>query len=297
MSQFKSGFIAIMGRPNVGKSTLMNQLVGEKVAIISHKPQTTRHQIRGILNGDDYQMVFIDTPGLHKPKSRLGEFMVKSALSALEEVDAAIVVVDASEEIGTGDRAAIESLKDTKTPVVLVLNKIDKIEKNQLLALIDGFQGIPYIREIIPMSALKGDGAEDLLKVLESFLEEGPKYFPEDMYTDQPERVIVAEMIREKTLHLLRDEIPHGIGVEILSMEQIREDMVEIHANLMCERQSHKPIIIGKRGSMLKEIGTKSRHDMEKLLGSRINLQLWVKVVPDWRNKTAIMRDLGYHEG
>jgi len=296
MGSYKSGFIAIIGRSNVGKSTLMNEIIGNKVAIVSDRPQTTRNQIKGIFTTSDYQMVFMDTPGLHLPKTKLGKFMLQAVTDSLEEVDAVIVVVDASEYIGAGDMAAIDKLENINTPAVLVLNKIDLIEKNELLAIIDRFKDNSHINNIIPVSALTGDGIEELVDVLAGYLPEGPKFFPDDMITDRPEMFIVREIIREKALQNIKEEIPHGVGIEILRIQQTGKNMIEIHANIVCEKQSHKPIIIGKRGSMIKKLGTEARQDIEKLFASRVNLQLWVRVKPQWRDNISLMKDYGYDE-
>lgn len=296
MTKFKSGFIAIIGRSNVGKSTLMNEIIGDKVAIVSDRPQTTRNQIKGIFTTKDYQMVFLDTPGLHLPKTKLGKFMVKAATDSLDEVDAVLVVIDASEYIGAGDMSAIDKLENIKTPAILVLNKIDKIEKVDLLAIIDRFKDNSNIKNIIPISALKGDGIEELVDVLQKYLPEGPQFFPDDMVTDRPEMFIVREIIREKTLRNIKEEIPHGVGIEILKIEQVRDNLMEIHANIVCEKQSHKPIIIGKQGKMIKRLGTHAREDIEKLFACKVNLQLWVRVKPLWRDNMSLMRDYGYDE-
>jgi len=296
MSKFKSGFIAIIGRSNVGKSTLMNEIIGDKVAIVSDRPQTTRNQIKGIFTTKDYQMVFLDTPGLHLPKNKLGKFMIKATTDSLEEVDAVIVVVDASEYIGAGDMSAIEKLEQVNTPAILILNKIDKVEKQDLLAIIDRFKDNKNISNIIPISALKGDGIEELVDVLQSYLPEGPRFFPDDMVTDRPERFIVREIIREKTLLNIREEIPHGVGIEILKIDQLNDNFMEIHANIVCEKQSHKPIIIGKRGSMIKKLGSEARRDIEKLFACKVNLQLWVRIKPLWRDNISLMKDYGYDE-
>ncbi len=296
MTNYKSGFIAIIGRSNVGKSTLMNEIIGDKVAIVSDRPQTTRNQIKGIYTTKDYQMVFLDTPGLHLPKTKLGKYMVQAVTDSLEEVDAVIVVIDASEYIGAGDMSAIDKLDSVNTPAILVLNKIDKVEKMDLLAIIDRFKDNKNINNIIPISALTGDGIEELVDVLSQHLPEGPKFFPDDMVTDRPEMFIVREIIREKALRNIREEIPHGVGIEILKIEQIRDNLMEIHANIVCEKQSHKPIIIGKRGSMIKKLGSEARQDIEKLFACRVNLQLWVRIKPLWRDNLSLMKDYGYDE-
>ncbi|MDY2735614.1 GTPase Era [Intestinibacter sp.] len=294
---FKSGFVSIVGRPNVGKSTLMNNVVGEKIAIMSDKPQTTRNTIQAVYTDEKCQIVFLDTPGIHKPKNKLGEFMVKSATDAFKNVDLVLFVVDDSKKIGPGDRKIIEDLKGIKTPVVLVLNKIDKLEEAELFDLMNLYSKEELFKEIVPISALKGRNINELLKVIEKYLEEGPKYFPDYMITDQPERVLVSELIREKVLHYLDDEVPHGVAVEIERMKSRKDkDIVDISAVIYCERESNKGIIIGKNGRKLKGIGKSAREDMEFLLGSKINLQLWVKVKENWRNLQNYISDFGYND-
>ena len=294
---FKSGFVSIVGRPNVGKSTLMNNVVGEKIAIMSDKPQTTRNTIQAVYTDEDCQIVFLDTPGIHKPKNKLGEFMVKSATDAFKNVDLVLFVVDDSKKIGPGDRKIIEDLKGIKTPVILVLNKIDKLEEAELFELMHLYSKEEVFKEIVPISALKGRNINELLKVIGKYLEEGPKYFPDYMITDQPERVLVSELIREKVLHYLNDEVPHGVAVEVERMKSRNDkDIVDISAVIYCERDSHKGIIIGKNGRKLKGIGKSAREDMELLLGSKINLQLWVKVKENWRNLQNYISDFGYND-
>lgn len=294
---FKSGFVSIVGRPNVGKSTLMNNVVGEKIAIMSDKPQTTRNTIQAVYTDEDCQIVFLDTPGIHKPKNKLGEFMVKSATDAFKNVDLVLFVVDDSKKIGPGDRKIIEDLKGIKTPVILVLNKIDKLEEAELFELMHLYSKEEVFKEIVPISALKGRNVNELLKVIGKYLEEGPKYFPDYMITDQPERVLVSELIREKVLHYLNDEVPHGVAVEVERMKSRNDkDIVDISAVVYCERDSHKGIIIGKNGRKLKGIGKSAREDMELLLGSKINLQLWVKVKENWRNLQNYISDFGYND-
>ena len=293
--KFQSGFVSLVGRPNVGKSTLMNHFIGEKIAIISNKPQTTRNKITSILTKEHFQCVFIDTPGIHKPKHKLGEYMVKSAENALNEVDVVLMLIEPTERVLELDKYVIERLKNVKTPVVLVINKIDTIEKQKLLKVIDQYRQIYDFAEVVPISAIKGQNTESLLHVIEKYLPEGPQYFPEDMVTDQPERQIVAEIIREKALHLLEDEIPHGIAVEITSMKKRpNKNLVDVEATIYCEKESHKGIIIGKQGSMLKKIGSRARIDAERLLGSPIYLQLWVKVKKDWRDSDFLLKNFGY---
>lgn len=293
---FKSGFVSLIGRPNVGKSTLMNCLIGEKIAIISSKPQTTRNQIQSILTTDDYQLIFIDTPGIHKPKSKLGDYMVKSAETTLNNVDVVLYLIEPYEKIKDSDMAILNRLEKVKTPVFLVINKIDTVDKSQLLKVIDAYRAVYSFTEIIPISALKGKNKEDLLSSIVKYLPEGPQYFPEDMITDQPERQLVAELIREKALYLLQEEIPHGIAVEITSMKKREnKDLIDIDATIYCERDSHKGIIIGKQGSMLKKIGSNARRDIQRLLGSAINLQIWIKVKKDWRDSDFLLKNFGYN--
>ena len=294
MKKFRSGFVTIVGRPNVGKSTLMNALVGEKVAIVSSRPQTTRNRIMGVMTRDDWQMVFLDTPGIHTPRTKLGNYMMQSVREAMDGMDGMMVLVDAT-AIGEHDRSIVRDMASKKVPKVLLLNKIDLLQPEKLLALIASFADCGY-DAIIPISAKTGDGLEQLVQTMVAKLPEGPKYFPDDMMTDQPERLIVAEMIREKALLHLRDEVPHGIGVEIMGMNKEGEDFMEIHATIYCERDAHKGIIIGKRGAMLQQIGTEARHDIENLLDLHVNLKLWVKVRPDWRNKAGALRNFGFTE-
>ncbi|MGL5312885.1 MAG: GTPase Era [Peptostreptococcaceae bacterium] len=292
---FKSGFVSIVGRPNVGKSTLMNNVVGEKIAIMSDKPQTTRNTIQAVYTDEECQMVFLDTPGIHKPKNKLGEFMVKSATDAFKNVDLVLFVVDDSKKIGPGDRMIIEDLRNIKTPVVLIINKMDQIEEQDLFDMMKMYHAEGVFKEIVPISALKGRNIKELLKVIQNYLEEGPKYFPEYMITDQPERVLVSELIREKVLHYIHDEVPHGVAVEIEKMKSRNDkEIVDISAVIYCERDSHKGIIIGKNGRKLKGIGKSAREDMELLLGSQINLQLWVKVKENWRNLQNYVSNFGY---
>ena len=291
----KSGFISLVGRPNVGKSTLMNHLIGEKIAIISNKPQTTRNKITSILTKEDFQCIFIDTPGIHKPKHKLGEYMVKAAENALNEIDVVLMLIEPTEKVLEKDKYVIERLKNVKTPVILVINKIDTIEKEKLLQVIDNYRQLYHFAEVVPISAIKGQNTEELLNVIQKYLPEGPQYFPEDMVTDQPERQIVSEIIREKALHLLEDEIPHGIAVEVTAMKKREnKNLVDVQATIYCEKESHKGIVIGKQGSMLKKIGSRSRTDVERLLGSPIYLQLWVKVKKDWRDSDFLLKNFGY---
>ncbi len=295
--KFKSGFVTIIGRPNVGKSTLINRLLGERVSIISSKPQTTRNSIRCIYTNDEYQIVFIDTPGIHKPKHKLGEYMVKTATESLKGVDVAVVMLDCSTDIGAGDMHIIEIAQNIKSPVILVLNKIDKIPKAKLEQLAASLiMHEDYFNSIIPVSASTGENLEELLKEIVKYLPEGPKYFTEDIYTDVPEKFIVSEIIREKILELTSEEVPHGTAVEVTSMkERENRDLMDIEATIFCEKDSHKGILIGRQGSMLKEIGVRSRVDIENLLHCKINLQLWVKVKNDWRDNKSILKNLGYN--
>lgn len=292
---FHSGFVSLIGRPNVGKSTLMNLLIGEKISIISSKPQTTRNKIQTILTTDTMQVIFVDTPGIHKSKSKLGDYMVKSAETSLNDVDIVLYLIEPYEKIKDSDKAILKRLEKVKTPVFLVINKIDTVEKPELLKVIENYSKEYNFAEIIPLSALKGKNQETLLENIEKYLPEGPKYFPEDMITDQPEKQIVSEIIREKALYLLQDEIPHGIAVEITSMKHRKDkDIMDIEATIYCERDSHKGIIIGKQGSMLKKIGSNARRDIQRFLGGQINLQIWIKVKKDWRDSDFLLKNFGY---
>ena len=291
-TNFLSGFAAIVGRPNVGKSTMMNAMVGEKVAIVSNRPQTTRNRIMGVATEKDHQIVFLDTPGLHKPRTKLGEYMVKSVQDAMDGIDVLLVLVDVS-DVGAQDRAIVEEMAQRRVKKILVLNKTDIVEEAKLMATIQSFSEAKY-DAIVPLSARTGRGMDELRRLIVSYLPQGPKYFPDDMMTDQPERLICAEIIREKALLHLREEVPHGVGVEMMRIQKMSENMTEIHATIYCERASHKGIIIGKQGAMLRTIGAESRKDIENLLGTRINLQLWVKVREDWRNRMDDLRTLGY---
>ena len=295
--RFYSGFVALIGQPNVGKSTLMNCFVGEKISIVSNKPQTTRNRIRSILTGEDYQIVFIDTPGIHKPKNKLGDFMVKSAKFALGEADAVIFMVEPREKISEGDKSIIDGFTGMKSPVFLAINKVDTINKPRLLKIIEAYSAAYNFSGIIPLSALNGENTGALLEALRQVLPEGPMYFPDDQITDQPERQIASEIIREKALRYLQEEIPHGLAVEIDSMKSkgSKEDTpVNIRATIFCDKDSHKGIVIGKDGSMLKKIGTAARLDIQRLLGRTVFLELWVKVKKDWRGNDFLLRNFGY---
>lgn len=293
----KSGFISIIGRPNVGKSTFLNRVIGQKIAIMSDKPQTTRNKVQGVLTLDDSQLIFIDTPGIHKPKHRLGDFMMKVAQNTLKEVDLVLFMVNAKEGYGRGEEFIIEKLQNVKTPVFLVINKIDLIHPDELLKLIESYNKKFNFAEIVPISALEGNNIEKLLEQIKEKMPEGPQFYPADQVTDHPERFIVSELIREKALHLTREEIPHSLAVVIEKMErQPEKEMVHVMATIIVERDSQKGIIIGKQGSMLKEIGKRARHDIENLLGTKVFLELWVKVQKDWRNKASQLRDFGFRE-
>ena len=289
----KSGFVSIVGRPNVGKSTLLNSIIGQKVAIVSDKPQTTRNRIQGIYTDERGQVIFIDTPGVHKPKHRLGEYMVDITSRALREVDLILYVVDASVTPGSGEDYIISNLMNLETPVFLVPNKIDLIHESRVSELIQQLATKMTFAEVIPVSAAKKGNLDRLMEVLFNYLPEGPLYYPEDEYTDQPERFIIAEYIREKALYLTREEVPHSLAVEIEEFED-RRNLIYVRAVIYTERDSQKGIIIGKQGSMLKKIGEMARHDIENLLGSQVYLELWVKVKKDWRNSEAQLKNLGY---
>lgn len=294
---FKSGFISIIGRPNVGKSTFLNRVIGQKIAIMSDKPQTTRNKVQGVLTTEDAQFIFIDTPGIHKPKHKLGDFMLRIAQNTLQEVDIVLFMINAEEGYGRGDEFIIEKLQAVQTPIFLVINKIDKVHPDQLLPLIEFYSEKFPFTEVVPISALEGNNVERLLEQLKGYLPEGPQYYPADQVTDHPERFIVSELIREKALHLTREEVPHSIAVVIDKMERRSgRDVIHIMATVIVERDSQKGIIIGKRGSMLKEIGQRAREDIEHLLGSKVYLELWVKVQKDWRNKMTHLRDFGFRE-
>ncbi len=295
MGSFKSGFVAILGRTNVGKSTLLNSLIGEKIAIMANKPQTTRTQIKGILNRENSQIVFLDTPGIHKPKTKLSSIMVETAFSSSKDVDLILLIVEAtSKEIGKGDRLILGKIKETKKKTILIINKIDLVKKAELLKLIEIFSKEYDFEAIIPMSAKSREGKEELLQIVEETLEEGPRYYEEETYTDQTIRMIVEETIREKALKLLDDEVPHGIYVEVQKLKKGKtmenKPIFNIEATIFCQRESHKGIIIGRKGSKLKQIGIYAREDLEKTLGEKVNLQTWVKVRKDWQDEETIIK-------
>jgi GTPase len=296
---YKSGFISIIGRPNVGKSTFLNRVIGQKIAIMSDKAQTTRNKIQGVLSVNDAQMIFIDTPGIHKPKHKLGDFMMKVAVNTLKEVDLILFMVNAEEGFGRGEEFILEKFQSVNTPIFLVINKIDQVHPDNLLPIIESYKEKYDFKEIVPISALEGNNVERLLDQIKSFLPEGPQYYPADQVTDHPERFIITELIREKALHLTREEIPHSLAVVLDKMERRQgkdKEIIDVMATVIVERDSQKGIIIGKQGSMLKEIGKRARVDIENLLGSKVYLELWVKVQKDWRNKMSQLRDYGFNE-
>lgn len=294
---YKSGFVAMVGRTNVGKSTLLNHLVGQKVAIMSDKPQTTRHKIHSVLTREDAQVVFLDTPGIHKPKHKLGEHLVEVAFGTLQEVDLVLFMTEATAPPGRGDRYILEQMQGLKTPVFLILNKVDLLnDKKNLLPLLEEYKNLYPFAELIPISALKGENTKRLVDVIIDYLPEGPQYYPEGVVTDRPESFIMAEIIREKVLHLTSEEVPHSVTVEIDLLEKKREDLVVVSATIYTERDSQKGILIGRNGKMLKEIGRKARQEIEILLGSRVYLELWVKVKKDWRNRPEYFKNLGLKE-
>ena len=296
-NNFKSGFVTLIGRPNVGKSTLMNNLIGQKIAITSSKPQTTRNRIQTVYTDEEGQIIFLDTPGIHKAKNKLGDYMVNAAERTLSEVDVIVWLVEPTDFIGTHEQHIAEILKNVKTPVILAINKIDSVNKEDIMTAINTYKDVHEFAEIVPVSALKGENRDELLKVLFKYLPNGPMYYDEDTITDQPERQIVAELIREKALRLLSDEVPHGIAVTIENMKYRKKAHIyDIDATIICERDSHKGIIIGKKGAMLKSIGTKARVEIENLLGDKVNLQLWVKVKKDWRDSDFLLKNYGYKE-
>ena len=293
---FKSGFVAIVGRPNVGKSTFMNYVLGQKIAMMSDKAQTTRNKIQGVYTKDNAQIVFLDTPGIHKPKHELGEFMVKSAYSALKEVDAVLFMVNVSEKRGPGDDFIIEKLKGIKTPIFLVLNKIDLVTPEVLLERVESYKDALDFAGVFPISVLQGNNVNELMEALIEALPEGPQYYPADQITDHPEYFVVSELIREKILQLTQEEIPHSVAVTVDKMQKDEFDKVHVYANIIVERKSQKGIIIGKGGRLLKEIGTRARRDIQQLLGNKVYLELWVKVEKDWRKRKSNLQEYGYKE-
>jgi len=294
-NDFKSGFVTLIGRPNVGKSTLMNYLIGQKIAITSNKPQTTRNRIQTVLTTDEGQIVFVDTPGIHKAKNKLGEYMVNVAEKTLNEVDVVLWLVEPTTFIGVGEQHIAKQLQRVKTPVILVINKVDSVKREEILPAIAAYKDIYDFADIVPVSARSGDNTDELLRVIMKYLPYGPQFYDEDTVTDQPERQIVAELIREKALHSLQDEIPHGIAVAIDRMK-MQNKVMHIDATIICERDSHKGIIIGKQGSMLKKIGSTARYEIERMLDCKVNLKLWVKVKKDWRDSEFLMKNFGYRE-
>ena len=291
---FKSGFVTIVGRPNVGKSTLLNYIMGEKLSIVSNKPQTTRNNIQTILTGDDFQMVFVDTPGIHKPKHKLGEFMVNSAKESTKDVDLVLFLTNPCEEIGKGDRFILETLKGKKCQVFFVLNKVDENTQDRVAKTLEMFSKEFEFAEIVPISAIKGKNVDALLDLMKKAMPEGPKYYPDDMITDVQEKFVISEIVREKALRTLRDEVPHGIAVDILQMKQNERGTYHIEVDLICEKDSHKGIIIGKNGQTLKRIGETSRYEIEKFLRAKVNIKIWVKVRKEWRDNQNLLKELGY---
>jgi GTPase len=291
---FKSGFVTIVGRPNVGKSTLLNYIMGEKLSIVSNKPQTTRNNIQTILTEDDFQMIFVDTPGIHKPKHKLGEYMVNAAKESTKDVDLVLFLTNPCDEIGKGDKFILESLKDKKCPVFLVLNKVDESTQDRVAKTLQMFSNEFPFTEIIPISAIKGKNVDTLIDLMKNAIPEGPKYYPDDMITDVQEKFVVSEIIREKALRTLRDEVPHGIAVDIIQMKQNEKGTYHIEVDLICEKNSHKGIIIGKNGQCLKKIGESARYELERFLRAKVNLKIWVKVRKEWRDNQNLLKELGY---
>ena len=292
---FKSGFVTIIGRPNVGKSTLMNSMIGEKISIMSDKPQTTRNKIRTVYTDEEAQIIFLDTPGIHKAKNQLGEFMNMEVDEALEEMDVLIMITDEFNKVRPGDEYILEKIRGLNVKKILIINKIDKFDKESLLKMVQKFDEYKIFDDILPISALNSIGIEGLIKLIKKYLKQGPMYFPDDYITDRPERFVVSEIIREKALMYLQDEVPHGIAIEIEEMKDRKgKNLVDIRANIICEKKSHKSIIIGQNGRKIKGIGKSAREDIEKLLGSQVNLQLWVKISQDWRDNNYLLHSLGY---
>ena len=293
---FKSGFVTLIGRPNVGKSTLMNHLIGQKIAITSNKPPTTRNRIQTVLTTEEGQIVFVDTPGIHKAKNKLGEYMVNIAERSLNEVDVVLWLVEPSAFIGAGDRHIIEQLKKVKTPVILVINKIDMVKKEEILTFIDAYRKEYDFAEIVPVSARTGDNTDELVNVIMKYLPYGPQFYDEDTITDQPERQICAELVREKLLKCLDKEIPHGTAVEVTKFSERENGIIDLEVTIYCEKDSHKGIIIGKKGAMLKKIGELAREDIEDFMGTKVYLQTWVKVKENWRDNLNYVRSMGYRD-
>lgn len=294
---FKSGFVSIIGRPNVGKSTLTNRIIGEKLSIVSSKPQTTRNNIMSIYNkGDEAQLVFVDTPGLHKPKNRLGDEMVKMATESVGEVDLLVFITEPQSKVGKGDQFILDNIRGKNVPVFLLINKTDKSTPEEIAETITAYSEAYPFKEIVPISAINGKNVDTLINLMIDYMPEGPRYYPEDMITDRQERFIVMEIIREKALRLLEQEVPHGIAVEILSMKTTEKGTYKIEANMLCEKSSHKGIIIGKNGGMLKKISTYARQDIEKFLDAKVYLRIWVKVKEEWRDSPFLLKELGYKD-
>jgi len=293
---FKSGFVSIIGRPNVGKSTLLNRIVGQKVAIMSDVPQTTRNKIQGVVTTDDSQIVFIDTPGIHRPLTRLNDFMLKSAYSTFNQVDLILFVVNAAEKRGAGDNFIMQKIKDLRTPKFLIINKIDQVKPEQLLKIIMDYTSDNTFDEVVPISAANGSNVNEMMATIKKYMPEGPQYYPSDQVTDHPEYFVVAEFIREKILQLTNEEVPHSVAVMVDSMQRNEENKVHVYATIIVDRASQKGIIIGKGGKMLKEIGIRARKDIEDMLGDKIYLELWVKVQKDWRDKQSYLQDYGYRQ-
>lgn len=291
---YKSGFVTIVGRPNVGKSTLINQIMGEKLSIVSNKPQTTRNNMQTILSGKNHQIIFVDTPGIHKPKHKLGEFMVNSAKESIKEVDLVLFLINPCDEIGRGDQFILEALRAQKAPVFLVVNKVDENTHERVAKTLEMYSKEYDFKEIVPISALKGKNVDTLIDLMKENMPEGPQYYPEDMITDAQERFIVSEIVREKALRNLRDEVPHGIAVDIIQMKQSEKGTYHIEVDLICEKDSHKGIIIGKNGTSLKKIGETARYEIERFLHEKVNLKIWVKVRKEWRDNGLLLKELGY---
>lgn len=291
---FKSGYVTIVGRPNVGKSTLLNLLMGEKLSIVSNKPQTTRNNIQTILTGEDYQIVFVDTPGIHKPKHKLGEYMVNSATSSIKEVDLVLFLTTPDGELGRGDKFIIEQLKAQKAPVIFVLNKIDQVKQEKVAKTLMEYAKEFDFAEIIPISAFKAKNTDKLVELMVKYMPEGPKYYPDDMITEVPEKFVVSEIVREKALRCLSEEVPHGVAVDVIQMKQDKNGKYNIEVDLICEKDSHKGIIIGKEGQTLKKIGSAARFELEKFLREKVNIKVWVKVRKEWRDNNTLLRELGY---